>query len=71
VILTADATFSLAELRDFAADRLALFKVPRYIEAVEELPHTPTGRIAKHELSTDRNDRESDFEPAPTRKEQP
>jgi crotonobetaine/carnitine-CoA ligase len=63
VILTANAAVSLAELRDFAAKRLAPFKVPRYIEVVEELPHTPTGRIAKHELSTDRNDRETDFEP--------
>jgi crotonobetaine/carnitine-CoA ligase len=63
VILTTDATASLGDLRDFAAERLAPFKVPRYIEVVEELPHTPTGRIAKHELPTDRNDRESDFEP--------
>jgi len=63
VILTTDAAASLGDLRDFAAERLAPFKVPRYIEVVEELPHTPTGRIAKHELPTDRNDRESDFEP--------
>ena len=26
------------------------FKVPRYIEVVDELPHTPTGRLAKHQL---------------------
>jgi crotonobetaine/carnitine-CoA ligase len=69
VILTTDATASLGDLRDFAAERLAPFKVPRYIEVVEELPHTPTGRIAKHQLPTDRNDRESDFEPVRARKE--
>jgi carnitine-CoA ligase len=64
VVLKDDANVSLGELRDFAAERLAPFKVPRYLETVEELPHTPTGRIAKHELPTDRSDRESDFEPA-------
>ena len=38
------------ELRDFAAERLTRFKVPRYLELVDELPHTPTGRVAKHQL---------------------
>jgi hypothetical protein len=28
-----------------------------------ELPHTPTGRIAKHELPRDRTDAEVDFDP--------
>jgi crotonobetaine/carnitine-CoA ligase len=37
-------------LRDFAAERLTRFKVPRYLELVDELPHTPTGRVAKHRL---------------------
>lgn len=58
------AHLSLAELRDFAAQRLAPFKVPRFFEVVTELPHTPTGRIAKHELPTERNASESDFAPA-------
>lgn len=30
--------------------RLADFKVPRYVEYVEELPMTPSERVAKHEL---------------------
>ena len=38
------------ELRDFAAERLTRFKVPRYLELVDELPHTPTGRVAMHQL---------------------
>ena len=37
-------------LRNFAAERLTRFKVPRYLELVDELPHTPTGRVAKHRL---------------------
>jgi hypothetical protein len=32
--------------------------------AVTELPHTPTGRIAKHQLSRERNDHEVDFDAA-------
>jgi crotonobetaine/carnitine-CoA ligase len=54
----------LAAVRDHAAQRLIKFKVPRYLEALDELPHTQTGRIAKHKLERDRNDREIDFEGA-------
>lgn len=71
VVLKDHGGVSLDELRDFAGERLAPFKVPRYLEFVDELPHTPTGRIAKHELPTDRNDRESDFEPARESGEKP
>ena len=57
----------LADVRERAARRLARFKVPRYLEAVAELPHTPTGRVAKHELSRERTAAEIDFD-APTGK---
>ncbi len=63
VVILEGARASAVELRDFVAQRLAPFKVPRYYEAVEELPHTPTGRIAKHELSRDRSDSEEDLDP--------
>ena len=50
-VLVADpAAADLAAIREHAAESLAPFKVPRYLEAVTELPHTPTGRIAKHQL---------------------
>jgi carnitine-CoA ligase len=39
-----------AELRAFAAARLAAFKVPRYWQQIDALPRTPTARIAKHRL---------------------
>ncbi|MGO8961853.1 MAG: AMP-binding protein [Streptosporangiaceae bacterium] len=39
-----------ADLRSFAADRLAAFKVPRYWQLIDELPRTPTARVAKHRL---------------------
>ena len=50
------------ELHAFAAEQLAAFKVPRYIEVVDDLPHTPTGRLAKHHLPDDRTPSEVDFE---------
>src|SRR5205823_14760512 len=57
----ADGT-DLADIRAWAAERLTRFKVPRYVEPVAELPHTPTGRIAKHRLQRDRTAGELDFE---------
>ncbi len=51
------------ELRAFAAERLARFKVPRYFEVVEDLPHTATGRLAKHRLGSGRTPAEVDTEP--------
>jgi crotonobetaine/carnitine-CoA ligase len=66
-LLVADpAGADLAAIREHAAARLAPFKVPRYVEAVAELPHTPTGRIAKHRLSRERNEHEVDFDTART-----
>ncbi len=49
-------------LHAFARERLARFKVPRYIEVVNELPHTPTGRLAKHRLPAERTAGEFDVE---------
>ena len=46
----ADADFD--ELRDWASERLTPFKVPSLYEALDELPHTATGRVAKHRLPT-------------------
>jgi crotonobetaine/carnitine-CoA ligase len=56
------ASADLAAIRAAAAAVLTPFKVPRYLEAVAELPHTPTGRIAKHELSRERTAAEADFD---------
>jgi carnitine-CoA ligase len=56
------AAADLAAIRSAAAERLSPFKVPRYLEAVAELPHTPTGRIAKHRLPRERTAAETDYE---------
>ena len=61
-VVTAPAA-DLTAIRARAAGRLAPFKVPRFMEAVAELPHTPTGRVAKHELPSERPAAEIDFDP--------
>jgi crotonobetaine/carnitine-CoA ligase len=52
----------LPGLHAWAAERLARFKVPRYLEVVADLPHTPTGRVAKHQLGRERTADEWDAE---------
>jgi len=50
-IVPADgAELDFAWLRDYAAGRLAAFKVPRYWQQIGQLPRTPTSRVAKHRL---------------------
>ncbi|MDT4940995.1 MAG: carnitine-CoA ligase [Pseudonocardiales bacterium] len=50
VVTTGPADFTA--LREWAAERLAAFKVPRYWQQVAALPRTPTQRVAKHQLPT-------------------
>jgi carnitine-CoA ligase len=52
VVLREGARADFDELRDWASRRLTPFKVPSQYEAIDELPHTPTGRVAKHRLPT-------------------
>ena len=40
----------VAELQAFVKDRLAPFKYPRWIEFVDELPKTATGKIQRFKL---------------------
>jgi crotonobetaine/carnitine-CoA ligase len=60
-VVLLDSDGDVEAIRAHAAERLAAFKVPRYIEVVPELPHTPTGRVAKHRLSRERTVDETDF----------
>jgi len=39
-----------AELQRFVKDRLAPYKYPRWIEFVDELPKTATGKIQRFKL---------------------
>jgi crotonobetaine/carnitine-CoA ligase len=52
VVLREGTRADFDELRDWASRRLTPFKVPSQYEAIDELPHTPTGRVAKHRLPT-------------------
>jgi carnitine-CoA ligase len=54
-------TVDVASVHAFAGQHLARFKVPRYFEVVDELPHTPTGRLAKHQLAVERTPEEVDM----------
>ena len=52
------------ELREWTAERLSAFKVPRFWQAVDALPRTPTSRVAKHRLPTGHPPEEHDAEAA-------
>ncbi|MCB2191592.1 MAG: AMP-binding protein [Deltaproteobacteria bacterium] len=41
------------ELEAFLADKLARYKIPREFLFVDELPHTPTGKVMKYKLRED------------------
>ncbi len=60
VVTSGPADF--AALRDWAADRLSAFKVPRYWQRLDVLPRTPTQRVAKHLLPAGHPDGEHDVE---------
>ena len=46
----AGSTITAEELREFARGKLAHFKIPRYIEFVEEFPTTVTGKVQKFKM---------------------
>ena len=50
VVLKAGAEASEDELKAFVKDRLAPYKYPRFIEFVNELPKTATGKIHRFKL---------------------
>ena len=59
VILTdgeTKASFPPESILEFAASKLARFKLPRYIEYVSDLPKTPSEKIAKHVLISEKSD---------------
>jgi crotonobetaine/carnitine-CoA ligase len=56
------SAIDVEELHEFVRGELARYKVPRYIEVVDVLPHTATDRLAKHQLPRERTTNEVDFE---------
>jgi crotonobetaine/carnitine-CoA ligase len=50
IVARDSAELDFAEIGDWAAERLARFKVPRYYRQIDALPKTSTQKIAKHLL---------------------
>jgi crotonobetaine/carnitine-CoA ligase len=49
-------------LKAWTAERLSAFKVPRFWQALDALPRTPTARVAKHRLPSEHSEQEWDSE---------
>jgi len=43
------------EIVEWCRERLAPMKVPRFVLLAESLPHTPSHRVAKHILKSDKS----------------
>lgn len=50
VVIREDHSVTAEELARFINDNAPYFFVPRYIEFLEDLPHTPTGKVQKYLL---------------------
>ncbi len=50
VVPAPGSVLDFAALRAWTAERLSAFKVPRFWQALDALPRTPTSRVAKHRL---------------------
>ena len=47
-------TLTPQEIAQWCAERLAAMKVPRFVLFADALPHTPTHKVAKHALKSDK-----------------
>ncbi|MBM3344439.1 MAG: ATP-dependent acyl-CoA ligase [Betaproteobacteria bacterium] len=54
VVLKPGAKATAQEIAAWCRERLAPQKVPRYVLFVDELPHTPTGKVLKVQFKADR-----------------
>ncbi len=50
IIPNRDASPTVEEIRDYCAENIARFKVPAYVDIVEEYPMTASGKIQKYKL---------------------
>ena len=50
VVVRKDPSLTVKELRDFCRNELTGYKVPKYVEFVDELPKTNVGKILRREL---------------------
>jgi carnitine-CoA ligase len=50
VVAAPGRSLDFEQLRAWTGERLSAFKVPRFWQALDVLPRTPTSRVAKHKL---------------------
>lgn len=50
VVQKPDAAFTDEDVIAFAGERLARYKIPKYVEFVDDLPETATGKVQKYQL---------------------
>ena len=53
IVLEEGTHFDLKEFAEFVNNELPYYATPRFVEVLEALPRTPTGKITKHTLSRD------------------
>jgi crotonobetaine/carnitine-CoA ligase len=63
VVAAPDHSLDFEELRAWTGERLSAFKVPRFWQALDALPRTPTSRVAKHRLPVGHPPDEYDAQP--------
>jgi len=59
IILQANIKMSSSEVVEFLRGKIGKFKIPKYVEFVDELPRTATGKIQKY-LLTQKSRKEAD-----------
>jgi long-chain acyl-CoA synthetase len=57
IVLKPGAAATVEELQDFCRERLARFKVPKFIEFRESLPRTFVGKVLRRELAAEEQQR--------------
>jgi fatty-acyl-CoA synthase len=50
VVAKSGAALTAQDLREFARGKIAHYKIPHYLEIVDQLPRTVTGKVRKHVL---------------------
>jgi len=50
IVPRAGQTLSFDEIVDFLRDKIATYKLPEFLQVLDELPRTPTGKVQKGPL---------------------
>jgi crotonobetaine/carnitine-CoA ligase len=64
IVLRSGADLDAERLTRFCIEHLPYFAVPRYVEFVDDLPRTPSGKVEKHKLRAQGTSRSWDREKA-------